>query len=120
MAALSIIMIIILFLVSFEIKYFKQVYVSNKTKEYTIFIDALEKEIRSNLPKELRIGVKYILGENCNITSVKNSSILSLNNSATLKDKYCEVSFLSGREGVITIYDKELKGGSISKKIYYY
>ena len=120
MAALSILMIIILFLAAFEMRYFKQTYVSNKTKEYTILIDALEKEIRNNLPNELRIGTKYISDENCNIDWVRNNFILSLNSSMPLGEIYCEINFLSGKEGMITIYDKNLRNGNIQKKIYFY
>jgi len=119
-ASLSILMMIILFLAAFEMRYFKQTYVSNKTKEYAVFIDALEKEIRNNLPKELRIGTKYISGENCNINWTRNNSILSLNNSRPLGEIYCEINFLSGKEGMITIYDKNLRNSTFKKKIYFY
>lgn len=120
MAALSLLMIIILFLVTFEMKYYKQVYVSNKTNEYAVFMDALEKEIRNNMPKELRVGTKYIDGDNCNINWIRNTSVLSLNSYGFIGDNYAQISFLSGKEGIITIYDKNLRNGSISKKIYYY
>lgn len=119
-AALSILMMIILFLATFEMKYFKQVYVSNKTKEYAVFIDALEKEIRNNLPKELRAGTKYIPGENCDITWMRSNSIGYINNLGPLRENYCQIDFLSKKEGMITIYDKNLRNGNIKKKIYFY
>ncbi len=120
MASLSMLMIIILFLVSFEMRYFKKVHSSNKTKEYSTFIDAVEKEIRNNMPKNSRIGTKYIRGDNCNISWIRQNSINSLGYVETVGDTYCEIRFLSGREGSIIIYDKILQHGRLEKKIYYY
>jgi len=119
MAALSLLMIIILFLVSFEAKYFKNVYISNKTKEYAVFMDALEKEIRNNMPKELRVGTRYIEGDKCNISWLRSASVLSLGSYSPVGGIYAQINFLSGRGGII-IYDKNLPSGSISKEIYFY